>query len=235
MVPSRHPVGSRVIALRLASVALLAACAHAQAPSSTAAPQLELATATAPPDDAVWRVAEVRADAPVRAPDPLHDCPSPRCGAVGSAAEVRLRAPRARVVELVARYVAAMNARSAEGLRPLFDEQVAAASGTVTREGGAFAREHVLALHARLFDQMDRRGFEASLVRVLSADECRAQRCQAALRRGDWLVEWRPTSFRASPMPGTPTAPARLVVRVRDDEARITALDDAFFGARRVF
>ena len=78
---------------------------------------------------------------------------------------------------------------------------------------------------------MDRRGFAALGLRVVSFDECRFSRCSAFLRPGDWYVEWRPTSFRIAPGP-TGAAPTRMVVRFVDGEARIVALNDEFFGRR---
>jgi hypothetical protein len=78
---------------------------------------------------------------------------------------------------------------------------------------------------------MDRRGFGALSLRVVSYDECRAGRCSALLRPGDWYVEWRPTSFRIAPVP-TAVAPTRMIIRITDGVARIAALNDEFFLRR---
>lgn len=142
-----------------------------------------------------------------------------------------LFSPRAAVVALLERYVQAMNARDPEALRPLFDTTVLSTAGVTLRESVGYSREQVVALHAQLLEVMDRRGFAALALRVVSYDECRFARCGAQLRPGEWYVEWRPTSFRVVPM-SVAVPPSRMVVGVRDGRALIIALNEEFFFRR---
>ena len=212
----------------LLTLALALGCGHAS-PSPPARP-LDLAPTLTRDASRPYQVAELRPGDALPRPD-VTACADPRCGAAGTVAQVVLPHARAEVVALLDRYVSAMNARSPDGLRPLFDDLVGTTGGAGPRDGLGHARESVVAAHARLLDQMDRRGFGAVAVRVASFEECRAARCTALLRPGDWYVEWRPTSFRVAPVPGA-SAPTRMIVRVRDGSARIVALNDDFFARR---
>lgn len=211
-----------------ALLTLTLGCAHAARPAP--ARPLDLAPDLARDASHPYQVAELRPGDALPRPD-VTACADPRCGAAGAVAQVVLPHARAAVVALLDRYVRAMNARSPDALRPLFDDLVGTTGGAGSRDGLGHAREHVVAAHAVLLDQMDRRGFGAVAVRVASFEECRAARCTALLRPGDWYIEWRPTSFRVAPVPGA-FVPTRMIVRVRDGGARIVALNDEFFARR---
>ncbi|MFO0605214.1 MAG: hypothetical protein U0324_18690 [Polyangiales bacterium] len=201
------------------------------APAAVAPPRaLDLPAAPPRDEPRPYVVAELSPGAAVPRPD-VAACADPRCGEAGEVTRVVLPHPRAAVVDLLDRYVRALNARAPDDLRPLFEEVVGTTNGAAPRESAAHAREQVVAAHAQLLDQMDRRGFGALALRVVSYDECRAGRCGALLRPGDWYVEWRPTSFRISPVP-TAVAPTRMIIRFTDGVARIAALNDEFFLRR---
>jgi hypothetical protein len=202
-------------------------CAHAATPAPSR--PLDLAATPTPDAPRSYAVAELRPGAALPRTD-VTACADARCGVAGTIARVTLPDTRGLVVDLLDRYARAMTAHAADALRPLFDEVVGTTGGASLRDSG-LARELVVGAHAQLFDQMDRRGFGALAVRVASYDECRALRCNALLRPGDWYVEWRPTSFRSVPGPGS-VAPTRMIVRVRQGQARIVALNDDFFGRR---
>lgn len=207
---------------------ILLGCAHAATPS----PARPLDLAATPPRDPPrpYAAAELRPGEGLPRAD-VTACADARCGLAGTIAQVTLPDTRGLVVDLLDRYARAMTAHAADALRPLFDEVVGTTGGASLRDGIGLAREHVVGAHAQLFDQMDRRGFGALAVRVASYEECRSLRCNALLRPGDWYVEWRPTSFRSVPGPGS-IAPTRMIVRVRDGQARIVSLNDEFFGRR---
>lgn len=219
-MPHRH--------LLPAALVHLLGCAHAL---PTAPPRaLDLAPSPARGESLPYTLVELRPGDAIPRPD-VTACADPRCGEVGAVARVTLPHGRAAVVGLLDRYVRAMNARALDELRPLFDDAVGTTGGASLREGAGVAREQVVSLHAQLLDQMDRRGFGAVGLRVVSFDECRFARCSALLRPGDWYVEWRPTSFRVVPNPAG-AAPTRMIIRLREGAARIVALNDEFFGRR---
>lgn len=154
-------------------------------------------------------------------------CPSPRCGVAGTASEVSLDAPRDEALRVFERYVRAVSARSTDGVRALLDDAVLDA-----RDGSASSRETVVTLHARLFEVMDARGFEATEVRALSYAESRRMNRGVQMDPGDWLVEWNTQSFRATSFPAVAAVPRLIVVRWRGGVARVAAFNHEFLNRR---
>lgn len=205
----------------------LTACAAS--PVATVAPSraLDLSPASAPVDDADLVVPRVTAAGPTGDADP---CPSPRCGRAGAPGDVRLDDRRDEALDVFVRYVRAVSARDADAVRALLDDEVRPA-----REGPAVPRETVINLHTRLFDLMDVRGFEASLVRVSSYERVRQQGRGLALAPGDWLVEWTTTSFRAGASPLAVTHPTMMVLRWREGTARVACFSPEFLARNAAF
>ncbi len=201
----------------------LVACAHAASPQpSTRA--LDLTPAARVAVDPELHLASVGPDGASVAPEA---CPSARCGLAGRPTQVTLDAHRDEAVALFERYVRAVSARSAGEVRALLDDAVASA-----RDNTTLSREAAVAQHARLFDLMDARGFEATDVRVLSHAECRRQGRPVATEPGDWYLEWRTTSFRALPAPAGVAPPTQMIVRWRDGVGRVVALNHEFLSRR---
>ena len=210
--------------LSLALSLSLAACAH----GSSAAPQRQVALDLAPAANvtAPRELPPITASAEGLTPAP-EECPSRRCGAAGVAAEVTLEAPRDEALALFERYVRAVSARSTDAVRALLDDELSDA-----RDGTAVSRETVVTLHARLFEVMDARGFEATEVRALSQPESRRMNRGVQMDPRDWVIEWRTRSFRATAFPAVTSAPTLLVVRWRGGVARIAAFDHEFLTRR---
>ncbi len=202
----------------------LGACAHAPHAPPPRAVALDLTPAAATIVTPEARALSARADGISPEPDA---CPSPRCGVAGEAGAVTLDAPREEALALFARYVRAVSGRSTDAVRALLDDDLSDA-----RDGTPVSREAVVTLHARLFEVMDARGFEATEVRALSQPESRRMNRGVQMDARDWVIEWRTQSFRATPFAAVTSAPTLIVVRWRGGVARIAAFDHEFLTRR---
>lgn len=209
--------------LPVLTASLVWGCATVAVPATPRSLELPAATRHAP---RAYVVTELRAGESLP-PLATDDCHDPRCGNTDAVATVLLSQARRAVFALLDRYVRALNGRSLDDLRPLFEDFVGTTAGAPPGVGRS--REEVVGAYALVFDQIDRRGFGAGSVWVVSFEECRATRCSAVMRPGDWYIEWRPTGTRAAPSRGG-AAPTRLVVRFTDGVPRIAAMNEEFLG-----
>jgi hypothetical protein len=163
-----------------------------------------------------------------RVADPFDRCPSARCGATGLSTSLSFAPRREAVLDLLQRYVHAMTTRSPEALRGLFDTVVHNANNRLANQGVGWSREQVIAMHARLFESIDSRGFDAQVSRIASYSDCQRQSCRAELTPGDWYVEWLPLTVRVTAGPNAVPVPTMMVLRWRDERPRIGALNQEF-------
>jgi hypothetical protein len=210
------------------SAFLFGACTHPLRVVQTRERATELTSATTPTPEPSLALSDVRLAAqPSDAPETR--CPSPHCSPAGTTSEVTLDTHTEAVYVLFTQYVRCLNNHAMTDLRELLGEHLFVTNATSAHP---WSREHAITLHERLLERLDARGFEAFGVQIFSFDDCQQQHCEASLRPGEWLVQWRSPSFRAVTLPNAPNAPTQFVVRWIHGGPHIVAFNSDFLTPR---